>query len=418
MTRSDADAAADAGRADASVLHVDLDAFYASVEQLLDPSLRGRPVIVGGTARRGVVCAASYEARAFGVHSAMPTARAHRLCPHAAFLTPRMAVYGDYSQQVMAILRDVTPLVEQLSVDEAFLDVAGVRRSLGTGREVAAHIRTRVRDQIGLTASVGVATTKFLAKVASDRAKPDGLLEVAPGQEIGFLHPLPVRALWGVGPKTAAKLERFGVTTVGDVARLPLDVLVGALGTAAGGHLHDLSHNRDPRPVVTDREVKSIGHEETFGDDLHDRADIERELLRLADSVAARLRAARVRSRTISLKARYPDFSTVTRSRTLAQSTEAAPEIMATVRTLLDQVDHRRGLRLVGVHCSSLSADDEPVQESFVFADADVGTRDVRRRQSDIDRTVDDVRRRFGKNAVRPAALLQGEDRPNPQDPR
>jgi DNA polymerase-4 len=399
---------------DASILHVDLDAFYASVEQLLEPSLRGRPVIVGGIARRGVVCAASYEARASGVHSAMPTAQARRRCPDAVFLTPRMSVYGEFSERVMAILHEITPLVEQLSIDEAFLDVGGSRRTLGDGRAAAAHVRARVRDEVGLTASVGVATTKFLAKVASDKAKPDGLLVIDPGREIEFLHPLPVRALWGVGPKTATKLERFGVTSVGDVARLPLEILVSALGSTAGTHLHDLSRNDDPRPVVTDREVKSIGHEETFGDDLDDRADIERELLRLADSVAARLRAAHVRARTINLKARYPDFSTVTRARTLDRPTDAAPTIMATVRTLLDQIDHRRGLRLVGIHCSSLCADDQPVQETFAFVETGSEPIDAQRRQADIDRTVDDVRRRFGKNAVRPAALLRGEDRPNP----
>jgi DNA polymerase-4 len=405
----------------ASILHVDLDAFYASVEQLLDPTLVGKPVIVGGIGRRGVVCAASYEARRFGVHSAMPSGRAHQLCPAGIFLAPRLGVYTDYSKLVMAVLRDTTPLVEQLSVDEAFLDVSGARRLLGDGREIAAHVRARVRAEVGLTVSVGVATTKFLAKVASDRAKPDGLLVIEPGSELEFLHPLPVRALWGVGPKTAQKLERFGVVSVGDVARIPCETLVAALGDAVGHHLHDLAHNRDPRPVITDREAKSIGHEETFGEDLRARDDIERELLRLSDSVASRLRAAGMRARTVTVKARYPDFSTITRAQTLPRATSTSNVITRAARVLLDQIDCARGLRLVGVHCSSLVPDGEPVQGTLRF-DLDVDDEPSRRaaldeRHADIERTVDDVRRRFGKNAVGAAALLRGGERPNPAMP-
>ncbi len=400
---------------DAAILHVDLDAFYASVEQLLDPSLRGRPVIVGGAGRRGVVCAASYEARRYGVRSAMPGVRARHLCPDGVFVAPRMQVYGDYSEQVMTIIRSATPLVEQLSVDEAFCDVRGLRRVAGDGRTVAAALRGRIRDEVGLIASIGVATTKFLAKVASDHAKPDGLFVVEPGTELEFLHPLPIRVLWGVGPKTAERLERFAVRTVGDVSRLPLETLVATLGKAAGEHLHQLAHNHDPRPVITDREAKSIGHEETFGEDLYDRSAIERELLRLTGSVAARMRSAGVRCRTVSLKARYPDFSTLSRARTLASPTDVGAVVYDATRQLLDQVDYARGLRLVGVHCSNLVPGDEPMQAAFDFdapRSASPAPDDPRR--ADIERTMDDVRRRFGKDALRPAALLDAADRPNP----
>ena len=400
---------------DPAILHGDLDAFYASVEQLLDASLRGRPVIVGGAGRRGVVCAASYEARRYGVRSAMPGVRARQLCPDGVFVAPRMQLYSEYSERVMTIIRAETPLVEQLSVDEAFCDVRSLRRVVGDGRTVAAALRTRIRDEVGLVASIGVATTKFLAKVASDHAKPDGLFVVEPGHELEFLHPLPIRVLWGVGPKTAERLERFAVRTVGDVARLPLETMITTLGKAAGEHLHQLAHNRDPRPVVTDREAKSIGHEETFGEDLYERIAIERELLRLTGSVAARMRSAGVRCRTVSLKARYPDFSTLSRARTLPAPTDVGAVVYDATRQLLDQIDCGRGLRLVGVHCSNLVAGDTPTQSAFDFdapRSASPAPDDPRR--ADIERTMDDVRRRFGKDALRPAALLDAADRPNP----
>ena len=398
-------------RVDATILHIDLDAFFASVEQHLDPGLRGTPVVVAGLGPRGVVCAASYEARRFGVHSAMPTARARTLCPDGNFVSPRHDVYSEFSAQVMTILRDATPLVEQLSVDEAFLDVAGVRRLLGTPTEVAQQLRARIRDEAGLVASVGIATTKFLAKVASDLAKPDGLLVVEPGSELDVLHPLPVRRLWGVGPKTAAKLERFGVQTVGDVARLPLDVLVGSVGAAAGRHLHDLSHNLDPRDIVTEREAKSIGNEETFARDLTSRSDIERELVRLADSVGSRLRASGLLARTITLKARYPDFATVTRAHTSAAPTDTSSTILATARELLDQIDVGRGLRLVGVHASNLVAEPEPVQGALSF-DAVDECPPVDTRRTRVEHTMDEVRRRFGRDALRAATLVDRRDDP------
>ncbi len=399
-----------------TILHLDLDAFFASVEQLLEPSLRGRPVIVGGLGRRGVVAAASYEARRFGVRSAMPSGRARQLCPHGVFVPPHHGAYSEYSVRVMAILRDTTPLVEQLSVDEAFLDVSGIRRHLGDAPAVAVHLRSRIRHEIGLAASVGVATTKFLAKVASDLAKPDGLLVVEPCTELAFLHPLPVRRLWGVGPKTQEKLERFGVSTIGDIARLPIEALVGTLGSAAGNHLHDLAHNHDPRPVVTERDTKSIGHEETFSRDLTDRVEIERELLRLVDSVAARLRAAEVRARTITLKARYPDFTTLTRAHTVALPTDASTTIAAAVRELLHQVDLARGLRLVGVHCSNLVSANDPVQGVLALDVMDPARDAQVERRAQVERTMDSVRRRFGHDALRSATLLEPFDAEN-EDP-
>ncbi len=401
-------------RTEASILHVDLDAFYASVEQLENPKLRNSPVVVGGIGTRGVVCAASYEARKFGVRSAMPTAQARKLCPQGTFLVPRMGLYGEFSQRVMAILRDTTPLVEQLSVDEAFLDVASVHRLLGDPEEVGAHLRERVLSEIGLSLSVGIATTKFLAKVASDQAKPNGLLVVHAGGELAFLHPLPIRVLWGVGPKNAEKLQRIGVKTVGDVARVGIAPLVAAVGKAVGTHLFDLANNRDPRPIVTDREAKSIGHEETFGEDIRTRPEIERELFRLIDSVGSRIRKAGLSARTVTLKARYSDFQTVTRSHTLDSGTAVSGVIARTVFALLDQVDHERGLRLVGVHCSNFDDGSGAIQGTLAFGDANELQNSIDERRAEVDRVVDDVRRRFGKDAVQPAARIGMNDRQNP----
>ncbi|HEX5586975.1 MAG TPA: DNA polymerase IV, partial [Acidimicrobiia bacterium] len=265
-------------REEASILHVDLDAFYASVEQRADPALRGRPVIVGGLGPRGVVAAASYEARAFGVHSALPMARARRLCPDGVFLAPRFDAYAEASQVVMAIFRSFTPLVEPIASDEAFLDVAGAARLHGSGVECATAIRARVRAETELTASVGVATTKLLAKLASDSAKPDGLLVIEPGTELAFLHPLPVRRLWGVGPATERRLTALGVHTIGELAQIDEAALIAALGDASGRHLAALAWNRDDRPVEPGREVKSIGNETTFPRDLTDRGQLGSEV--------------------------------------------------------------------------------------------------------------------------------------------
>jgi len=402
-----------------SILHVDLDAFYASVEQLADPSLRGRPVIVGGLGRRGVVAAASYEARRYGVHSAMPMGRARRACPDGVFLAPRFDAYGEASKSVMAILRDVTPLVEPLALDEAFLDVSRARRLHGSAPDIAASLRVRINAETGLVASVGVATTKFVAKLASDLAKPDGMLVVEAGTELDFLHPLEVRRLWGVGPATANRLAQLGVRTIGDLAALPEDTLVHALGDAHGRHLHTLAWNRDEHAVEPERVVKSVGHEETFATDLTDRDALAREVLRMSERVGERLRKGRRAGRTVQLKLRYKDFRTITRSRTLPEPTNLAADIGAVARELLNAVDLGDGIRLVGVAVQQLHAVDDP--------DADAGTQDQLPldldggaargsdpRQRAVEESMDAVRKRFGDDAVGPAALMPRGASPDP----
>ena len=400
-------------RPDASVLHVDMDAFFAAVEVLLDPSLAGRPVVVGGTGDRGVVASCTYEARAFGVRSAMPTARARRLCPSAVFLPGRYAVYADFSRRLHEVFTSYTPLVEGISLDEAFLDVAGARRLFGPGPAIAADLRRRVGHELGLTCSVGVATSKFVAKLASEAAKPTasvdgpvpglGVKVVAPGEELAFLHPLPVQALWGVGPATLARLERFGTRTVGDLAALPEATLVKALGDALGRHLHALAWARDDRPVVPDQRPKSVGAEETYARDRRDRDSLHREIVRLADAVAARLRGAGLAGRTVTLKVRFGDFRTITRARTLPAPVDTGPELARAADGLLDAVDPTAGVRLLGVSVSNLVA--APGRQLALDEAGDW------RSAADA---VDAVRRRFGDAAVGPAALL----RPDGLQPR
>ena len=384
-------------RPDAAILHVDLDAFYAAVEQRGDPSLAGHPVVVGGLGPRGVVAAASYEARRFGIQSAMPMARARRACPDAAFLAPRFDAYGEASRQVMAILSSFTPLIEPIALDEAFLDLRGARRLHGTGSDVAAAIRVRVRAETHLTVSVGVATTKLVAKIASELAKPDGLLVVAPGTELDFLRPLDVGRLWGVGPATRRRLDGLGVRTIGELADVPEPSLQRALGRAHGAHLSALARNDDDRAVEPERRVKSIGHEETFASDVTDRAELERHVLRFAERVASRLREGAILTRTVQLKARYADFRTITRSRTLTEPTELARDLARVGRELLDDVDLGSGLRLLGLAAQQLVPADG-VQPALPFRAA--ASRDEPGRQHDLERTVDQVRRRFGDDAV------------------
>jgi DNA polymerase IV len=396
----------------AAILHVDLDAFYASVELLDDPTLRGKPVVVGGLGNRGVVSTASYEARPYGVRSAMPMARARKACPHAVFLSPRMGRYAEKSREVMAILEDVTPLVEQLSIDEAFLDVSGARRRIGSPVEVANVIRRRVSDEAGLTASVGVASTKFLAKLCSDLSKPDGLLEVPVGEERAFLAPLPVSRLWGVGPATFTKLERMGLRTIGDVAAVDEVVLIRQLGPSLGAHLAALARNDDPRRVVPERDAKSIGAEETFGHDLRTSDECARELLRLTDRMCERLRNAELTARTITLKIRFGDFETRTRARTLPVATDVSTVVLATARELLEEFDVTRGIRLLGVSCAQFGAAGEAVEQPMLARDDPVGVESERtERRAAVERAVDGVRSRFGSGAVRPAALVDPEGR-------
>jgi DNA polymerase-4 len=381
--------------AEANILHADLDAFYASVEQRDDPRLRGRPVIVGG----GVVLAASYEAKAYGVRTAMSGGMARRLCPQAIVVPPRMSAYSEASKAVFAVFRDTTPLVEGLSIDEAFLDVRGLRRISGTPREIAVRLRRRVLEQIGLPITVGVARTKFLAKVASGVAKPDGLLVVPPDGELAFLHPLPIERLWGVGPVTAEKLRLRGIKTVGQVAQLAETTLVSLLGRAAGRHLHALAHNRDPRRVQVGRRRRSIGAQRALGRRRRSPEALDAIVVGLVDRLGRRLRAARRVCRTVVLRMRFDDFSRATRSHTLTEATAQTQTILATARGLLAAATpmiEREGLTLIGLALGNLE-DDGAVQLALPF-DA--------RRASALDATIDRVRDRYGADAITRAVLL------------
>jgi DNA polymerase-4 len=380
--------------AEATILHADLDSFYASVEQRDDPRLRGKPVIVGG----GVVLAASYEAKARGVRTAMGGYQARRLCPQAIEVSPRFSAYTEASKAVYAVFEDTTPLVEGLSIDEAFLDVRGMERIAGTPIEIATRLRARVLAEVGLPITVGVARTKFLAKVASGVAKPDGLLVVPPDGELDFLHPLPVERLWGVGHVTAAKLHDRGITTVGQVARLDESTLVSMLGRASGRHLHALAHNRDPRRVRTGQRRRSIGSQRALGRRTpKSPQDLDATLMAIVDRLGSRLRAARRVCRTIVLRLRFSDFSRATRSHTLNEATAHTQTILVTARDLLVAalpLIERQGITLIGISLSNLENDDA-VQLALPLD-----------RKRALDATLDDLRDRFGSSAITRAALL------------
>ena len=383
-------------RPEANILHADLDAFYASVEQRDDPSLRSRPVIVGA----GVVLAASYEAKACGVRTAMGGAQARRLCPHAAVVSPRMSAYSEASKAVFEVFDRTTPLVEGLSIDEAFLDVRGLRRLSGPPMQIAARLRREVLREVGLPLTVGVARTKFLAKVASGVAKPDGLLLVPPDAELDFLHPLPVERLWGVGPVTARKLHARGIVTVGQVAQLAEAALVGLLGRASGRHLHALAHNRDPRRVRVGRRRRSIGAQRALGRrSPKSPAELDATVVALVDKLGRRLRGARRVCRTVVLRLRFDDFSRATRSHTLTQATARTGTILATARDLLAAAMpeiERQGITLVGISLNSLE-DDAAVQLALPLEGE---------RSWALDATIDDVRDRFGSTAITRAVLV------------
>lgn len=379
----------------ATILHADLDAFYASVEQRDNPGLRGRPVIVGG----GVVLAASYEAKRFGVRTAMGGARALRLCPHAVVVRPRMSAYSAASKAVFEVFRDTTPLVEGLSIDEAFLDVAGLRKIAGTPEVIAARLRAAVLERVGLPITVGVARTKFLAKVASGVAKPDGLLVVEPAKELEFLHPLPVERLWGVGKVTSAKLRDRGITTVGQVAKLSESTLTAMLGKASGRHLHALAHNQDPRPVRVGRRRRSIGAQRALGSRTRPVEDLDATLAQLIDRVARRMRTAKRCCRTVVLRLRFADYTRATRSHTLAHPTADTEVLLATARGLLHTalpMIFERGCTLVGVSLTNLDNEDA-IQLMLPFDEVAPGA---------LDAAVDGVRDRFGSAAVTRAVLL------------
>jgi len=382
-------------RSGASILHADLDAFFASVEQRDDPRLRGRPVIVG----LGVVLAASYEAKAFGVRTAMGAAAARRLCPHALVVPPRMSAYSEASKAVFRVFEDTSPVVEGLSIDEAFLDVHGMERSVGTPREIAVRLRQEVREQVDLPITVGVARTKFLAKVASGVAKPDGLLVVPPEGELAFLHPLEVERLWGVGPVTAGKLRGRGITTVGRLALLPEAALVAMLGPATGRHLHALAHNLDPRPVQRRRRRGSIGSQRARGRSPWSHESVDADVVALVDRVTRRMRAARRVGRTVVLRLRFADFTRANRSHTLPQATASTAEILAVARALLaaslPELE-RRGLTLVGISVANLE-DASAVQLVLPFDRVD---------REALDAALDEVHDRFGSTAITRGVLL------------
>ncbi len=394
------------------VLHVDMDCFFAAVEILDDPTLNGRPVIVGGTGSRGVVAACSYEARATGVHSAMPMAEARRRCPSAVVLAGRHDRYGEVSAELHAVFHEFTPVVEPIALDEAFLDVSGSHRLFGTSLEIAQAIRLCVRDRLRLDCSVGVGRTKLIAKLASRAAKPTasprgprpgpGVVVVRKEEEIAFLHPRPVSDLWGVGPRTAERLQRYGIHTIADLASLDHAALTRLVGRAAGSQLFALASAEDDRPVVSDRALKSVGHEETFATDHFETASLQREIVRLSDSVGDRMRGAEVVGRTVTLKVRFGDFSTITRSHSLKGPLQSSSEIAQIASALLDGVDASPGVRLIGVSVSSLEPRESSSGRQLELLDSAVASVVAR---GHVDTAVGAIRDRYGAGAVGPAAV-------------
>ena len=384
-----------------TILHVDMDAFFASVAERDNPELKGKPVVIGMGAR-GVVSAANYEARKFGIHSAMPVGRARRLAPHAIFLPVDMARYQEVSEHVMEIFHSFTPWVEPISLDEAFLDVTGSQKLLGTGREIAVAIRKKVEEQEGITCSVGIAPSKFIAKLASAHCKPNGMLEITADRILTFLHPLPIQAMWGVGPKTAETLERLGLRTIEDIAKLPRATLIRALGEANGASLYELAWGRDYRDVTPEEPDRSISAAETFAQDLDNPEEILTEFLRLTERATARLRDRELFSKTVGIKVRFADFSTINRTKTLPLPIDSTHDVYEVVKGLYQglRIDRAR-LRLVGVSLENLS---QGAPEQLMLGQRDVGWRQA-------EGAMDKARARFGKGSVRPARLIKpGED--------
>jgi DNA polymerase-4 len=382
-----------------TILHIDMDAFFASVEEADNPGLKGKAVVVGA-GPRAVVTSANYIARGFGIRAAMPVAQARRLAPHAIFLPNRHHRYGEVSSQVMSIFHDFSPLVEPLSLDEAFLDVSGATKLLGTAREIAIQIRSRIESELAITCSVGISTTKLIAKLASGRCKPNGLLEISDNRVLDFLHPLPVRELWGVGPKTGDALTRLGLHTIGDIAHTSRSTLIRALGGNQGASLYELAWGRDFRDVAESVVDKSIGAEETFAQDLDDTEELRAQLLRVTERVSRRLRDQELVTRTISIKIRFSDFTTISRSKTLELATNSTHEIYEQVRRLFDGLGLVRArVRLVGVRLENLESDSGLVEQLTL------GSREKGWRQ--VDKALDLARRRFGGGALKPARLIE-----------
>ena len=390
----------------ATILHVDMDAFYASVAERDDPSLRGKAVVVGAGAR-GVVLSANYAARKYGIRAAMPVGRAKRMAPHAIFVTPDHQRYSEVSAKVMEIFDSFTPLVEPISLDEAFLDVTGARKLLGTGREIAVEIRRQVEASEGITCSVGIAPSKFIAKLASGHCKPNGILEIPADRILNFLHPLPVNAIWGVGPKTAETLERLGLRTVADIANLPRATLIRALGQASGASLYELAWGRDYRDVTPNEPDKSISAAETFAQDLDDPEEILREFLRLTEKAAARLRENGYYAKTISIKVRFADFSTISRSKTLPLPIDSTHDIYEIAKSLYLALNlDRARLRLVGISLDNLS---EAAPEQLLLGARERGWREA-------DSAIDRAKLRFGGGSVRPGRLIK-KSSADPKEP-
>jgi DNA polymerase-4 len=387
---------------ESTILHVDMDAFYASVSIKDNPKLKGKPVVVGAGVR-GVVLSANYEARKFGIRAAMPVGRAQRLAPTAIFIPPDHNRYHEVSEHVMKIFRDVSPHVEPISLDEAFIDVTGAKRLLGSGREIAMMIRAKVEKEQGITCSVGIAHNKFIAKLASQHCKPNGLLEIATDQILSFLHPLPANAIWGVGPKTNEQLEKLGLRTVGEIANTPLSTLIRALGEATGSSLYELAWGRDYREVISYEAEKSISAAETFASDIDDPEEILREFLRLCEKATLRMRDAGYCAKTISIKVRFADFKTITRSKKMDQPISGTKESFEVAKQLylalkLDRVR----IRLVGVSLEGLTPADEAAEQLLI------GQRDVGWREADS--AIDRVKAKFGRGSVRPARLVSPSD--------
>jgi DNA polymerase-4 len=391
----------------ATILHVDMDAFYASVEERDDPKLKGKPVVVG-VGKRGVVSAANYEARKFGIRAAMPIYKAKALAPHAIFIAPNMARYAEVSEQVMDIFEDVTPYVEPISLDEAFLDVTGAKRLLGSGREIADQIRKRVEEDLGITCSVGIAHNKFIAKIASGHCKPNGVLEVDPEKMLEFLHPLAANEIWGVGPKTNELLEKMGLFTIADIANTPRSTLIRVLGQANGSSLYELAWGRDYRDVITEHIEKSISASQTFDVDLYQPEEILKEFLRLTEKSADRMRERGLAASTISIKVRFADFKTISRSKTLDLPTTGTQEIFEVAKSLYLALRLDRVLvRLVGVSLDSLVENDDVTQMVL-------GERTSSWQQAD--RAIDRVKAKFGRSSLRPARLVDGNEAEKGED--
>jgi DNA polymerase-4 len=384
-----------------TILHVDMDAFFASVEEADDPTLKGKAVVVGA-GPRAVVTSANYRARTFGIRAAMPVAQARRLAPDAIFLPNRHHRYGEVSAEVMKIFNDFSPRVEPLSLDEAFLDVSGATRLIGNGREIGKQIRARIESELAITCSVGISTTKLIAKLASGRCKPNGLLEIPENRVLDFLHPLPVRELWGVGPKTADALTQLGLQTIGDIAHTPRNTLIRALGASQGESLYELAWGRDYRAVEESVVDKSIGAEETFARDTDDNEELLAELLRVTERATRRLRDQELVARTISIKIRFSDFTTITRSKTIDLPTDSTQEIYEQVRRLFNGLALVRSrVRLVGVRLENLESQEHLVEQLTL------GSREKGWRQ--VDKALDRARRRFGGGALKPARLIEPE---------